>query len=68
MLQNENVNGLHGPRPVGHPVGHPVSRKGDCWDNAPRGWPRAMESFFGTLKTECLHHFKFKTREHASCV
>ena len=30
-----------------------------CWDNAP------MESFFGTLKTECLHHFKFKTRDHA---
>ena len=36
-----------------------MSRKGDCWDNAP------MESFFGTLKTECLHHFKFKTRDHA---
>ena len=50
---------------LGHPVGHPVSRKGDCWDNAPRGWPKAMESFFGTLKTECLHHFKFKTRDHA---
>ena len=39
-----------------------MSRKGDCWDNAP------MESFFGTLKTECLHHFKFKTREHARQV
>ena len=25
-----------------------MSNKGDCWDNAP------MESFFGTLKTECL--------------
>ena len=46
-------------------LGHPVSRKGNCWDNAPRGWPRAMESFFGTLKTECLHHFKFKTRDQA---
>ena len=44
------------------PVGHPVSLKGDCWDNAP------MESFFGTLKTECLHHFKFQTRDHARQV
>ena len=25
-----------------------MSRKGNCWDNAP------MESFFGTLKTECI--------------
>ena len=49
-------------------LGHPVSRKGDCWDNAPTGWPRAMESFFGTFKTECLHHFKFKTRDHARQV
>lgn len=37
-------------------------RKGDCWDNAP------MESFFGTLKTECLHHFKLKTRDQARQV
>ena len=29
---------------------------------------RAMESFFGTLKTECLHHFKFKTRDQARQV
>ena len=43
-------------------LGHPVSRKGDCWDNAP------MESFFGALKTECLHHFKFKTRDQARQV
>ena len=39
-----------------------MSRKGDCWDNAP------MESFFGTLKTECLHHHKFKTRDQARQV
>jgi transposase InsO family protein len=25
-----------------------MSRKGNCWDNAP------VESFFSTLKTECL--------------
>jgi len=39
-----------------------MSRQGDCWDNAP------MESFFDTLKTECLHHYKFKTREEAKRV
>lgn len=39
-----------------------MSNKGDCWDNAP------MESFFGTLKTECLHHHKFKTRAEAKRV
>jgi putative transposase len=27
-----------------------MSRKGDCWDNAP------MESFFHALKTELVHH------------
>jgi putative transposase len=36
-----------------------MSRKGNCWDNAP------MESFFGTLKTESLHHYCFRTREQA---
>ena len=39
-----------------------MSRKGDRWDNAP------IESFFGTLKTECLHHYKFKTRDAAKRV
>jgi putative transposase len=36
-----------------------MSRKGDCWDNA------AMESFFHTLKTECIHHEKYLTRDEA---
>ena len=36
-----------------------MSRKGNCWDNAP------MESFFGTLKTESLHHYRFTTRQQA---
>ena len=27
-----------------------------------------MESFFGTLKNECLHHYKFKTRAKARAV
>ena len=36
-----------------------MSRKGDCWDNAP------MESFFGTLKTESLHRYDFDSRNEA---
>ena len=39
-----------------------MSRKGNCWDNAP------MESFFGTLKTESLHHYRFTSREQAQQV
>ena len=36
-----------------------MSRKGDCWDNAP------MESFFHTLKTERVHHRVYATRDQA---
>jgi putative transposase len=36
-----------------------MSRKGDCYDNAP------MESFWGTLKNELVHHRRYKTREEA---
>ena len=36
-----------------------MSRKGNCYDNAP------MESFFGTLKTELVHHRKYRTRQEA---
>lgn len=36
-----------------------MSRKGNCWDNA------AMESFFHTLKTECIYHEKYLTRDDA---
>ena len=36
-----------------------MSRKGDCWDNAP------MESFFATLKTELIYRERFYTREDA---
>ncbi len=39
-----------------------MSRKGDCWDNAP------MESFWGTLKTELVYHCRFITREQAKRV
>jgi len=36
-----------------------MSRKGDCYDNAP------MESFWGTLKNELVHHSHYKTRQEA---
>jgi len=36
-----------------------MSRKGDCWDNAP------MESVNGTLKVECVNDVHFETREQA---
>jgi len=37
-----------------------MSRKGDCWDNAP------MERAFGTVKVECVHGAGFKTRAEAA--
>jgi putative transposase len=36
-----------------------MSRKGNCWDNAP------TESFWGRLKTASLYGKKFATREQA---
>ena len=36
-----------------------MSRKGNCFDNAP------MESFWGSLKTELVHHRNFSTRTEA---
>lgn len=36
-----------------------MSRKGDCWDNAP------MESVNGTVKVECVHGVHFRTRAEA---
>lgn len=37
-----------------------MSRRGNCYDNAP------VESFFGTLKTELVHHRRYETREEAA--
>ena len=36
-----------------------MSRKGDCWDNAP------MESVNGTVQVECVNDVTFQTREQA---
>jgi putative transposase len=37
-----------------------MSRKGNCYDNAP------IESFWGTLKTELVHHRRYQTRLEAA--
>lgn len=37
-----------------------MSRVGDCWDNA------VVESFFGTLKLELVHHRSWTSRREAS--
>ena len=42
-----------------HGITCSMSRKGDCWDNA------AVESFFSTLKTECLRNQVFPSRREA---
>ena len=42
-----------------------MSRKGNCWDNAP------MESFFASLKKELVHHHKYQhvsRRDEASSI
>lgn len=36
-----------------------MSRKGNCYDNAP------MESFWGSLKNELVHHQRYATRDEA---
>jgi len=36
-----------------------MSRRGNCYDNAP------IESFWGTLKNELVHHRRYATRREA---
>ena len=36
-----------------------MSRRGNCYDNAP------MESFWGSLKNELVHHHRYGTRLEA---
>ncbi len=36
-----------------------MSRKGNCWDNA------CVESFFSTLKVECVYQQRYRTRDEA---
>jgi len=44
----------------GHGMRASMSRKGNCYDNAP------IESFWGALKTELVHHRHYRTREEAA--
>lgn len=43
----------------GHGMRASMSRKGNCYDNAP------AESFWGTLKTELAHHHRYQSRAEA---
>jgi putative transposase len=42
-----------------HGIECSMSRRGNCYDNA------VVESFFGTLKTELIHHHTYATRNQA---
>ena len=42
-----------------HGIKQSMSRKANCWDNA------VSESFFHSLKTECVNHECYQTREQA---
>lgn len=42
-----------------HEITCSMSRKGNCWDNA------VVESFFKTLKVECVYRQRFQTRHEA---
>jgi putative transposase len=42
-----------------HGIACSMSGRGDCWDNA------MMESFWATLKSECVHHEQYATRAQA---
>jgi putative transposase len=41
------------------PIQVSMSKKGDCYDNA------MMESFFSSLKTECVHRQAYQSRAEA---
>ncbi len=53
--------GAHDDRALVDPFGlrASMSRQGNCYDNAP------MESFWGSLKNERVHHRRFATRTEA---
>jgi len=45
-----------------HGIQVSMSKKGDCYDNA------AVESFWGTLKEECLGRNVYRTRKDAKAA
>jgi putative transposase len=42
------------------PIRQSMSRRANCWDNA------VAESFFKTLKTECIYHYRFENTKAAA--
>lgn len=73
LVQDQGLTGLvhHSDRGVqyasdayrtvlaSHGVTASMSRRGNCYDNA------MVESFFGSLKTELVHHEQYETKEQA---
>lgn len=49
----------HRKRLEQHGIQQSMSRKANCWDNA------VSESFFHSLKTECVNHEHYQTRDEA---
>lgn len=45
---------------AGYEIKASMSRKGNCYDTAP------VESFFGTLKTELVHHHQYRSARKPS--
>lgn len=56
------ASGDHRKLLAAHGARASMSGKGNCLDNAP------MESFFGSLKTEMVHHANFRTRREAKAA
>jgi putative transposase len=56
---SQYASGEYQKRLADHGILCSMSKKGDPWDNA---W---IESFFGTLKTELVHHRRYRSRAEA---
>jgi putative transposase len=56
---SQYASALYGQRLTEHGFVLSMSRRGNCWDNAP------AESFFRTLKVELTHHRQYRFREEA---
>jgi putative transposase len=56
---SQYASALYGQRLTEHGFVLSMSRRGNCWDNAP------AESFFRTLKVELTHHRQYRSREEA---
>ena len=59
---SQYVSDSHRQRLKQHSIRQSMSRKGNCWDNA------VAESFFHSLKTECVYRHTLKTKAMARQV